>query len=183
MMSLFLSMLDNETDRINFERIYKKYSDGIFRRVLSMTRNVQDAEDIVQECWIKAAKNMALFRGRDESMIRSYIMRIAYHETVSFARTKKREAALVTELEDAEPLMDDGELFTVCEREGVETILACIRELGDVYSETLIYHYLYHYTPKEIATMLDMKEITVRKRISRGRERLVKLLERRGIHD
>ncbi len=183
MMSVFLSMIDHETDRINFEKIYNKYSDGIFRRVFSMARNVQDAEDIVQETWIKVARNVSLFRGRDEKMIRSYIMRIAYHETVSFVRGKKRDETIFTDERELEGIEDPTELFTVCEKESVQTIVECIRALGEVYSGVLTYHYLYHYTPKEIAALLDMKEITVRKKISRGREKLIQLLEGRGIHD
>ena len=183
MLSMLLSVIDEDTDKIYFEKLYHKYSDGIFRRILSMARNVQDAEDIAQEAWIKIARNVALFRGRDEKMIRSYLMRVAYNETVSFERKKKHEEIFVTNEEVSETLEDNGEIYTVCEKESVETIVECIRALGNVYSGVLTYYYLYHYTPKEISAMLDMKEITVRKKIERGREKLIGLLERRGICD
>ena len=40
-----------------------------------------------------------------------------------------------------------------------------------------VYYYLHHYTVREIASLLSLKEITVYKRIERGRKKLIELLE------
>ena len=50
-MLIFLSVIDGETDRSAFERLYDQYADGIFRKTLSILKNQTDAEDVVQEAW------------------------------------------------------------------------------------------------------------------------------------
>ncbi len=182
MLMLFLSMLDEEIDRTNFESFYHKYADSVFRRIYGILKNRQDTEDIVQETWLKVVENIALFRGRDEKMVRSYIMRVAVNASISLLRTRNQEETMITDM-DAVDMADDRDLFTACEGQSVAVIVECIHSLGDIYSGVLVYFYLYHYTPKEIAKLLDMKEITVRKRIERGREKLIKLLIGRGIYD
>lgn len=182
MLTLLLSMIDEDIDRTNFESFYHRYANDVFRRIYGILKNQQDTEDIVQETWIRVVENIALFRGRDEKMVRSYIMRVAVNASISHLREKNKEDALMSEL-DTVDMADTRDLFAACEGQSVSGIVECIRSLGEIYSGVLVYFYLYHYTPKEIARLLDMKEITVRKRIERGREKLIKLLIGRGIYD
>ena len=44
-MLIFLSMIENETEKAEFARIYQRYADGVFRKTLYILKNQQDTED------------------------------------------------------------------------------------------------------------------------------------------
>ena len=77
MLLIYLSMLENEDEQITFEYIYRKYYDGIYRRIYKIVKNKQDAEDVAQETWMKAVKKFHLLYGKSENTIIAYISRIA----------------------------------------------------------------------------------------------------------
>ena len=72
-MLIFLSVIDGETDRSAFERLYDQYADGIFRKTLSILKNQTDAEDVVQEAWFKVAQNMDRLQGKEDRVACAYI--------------------------------------------------------------------------------------------------------------
>ena len=181
MLLLYLSMLD-DIDKIDFETIYKKYSASVFRKIFAILRTPSDSEDAAQETWIKVLKNMELLRGKDERVVLSYIMRVAKNEAISRIRERKKENVLFSEIDGAD-IPDDSEFFDICSKINEETIIKCIEALDEIYSSVLLYYYLHHYTVREIASLLSLKEITVYKRIERGRKKLIELLERSGICD
>ena len=75
MLVFYLSMLDEEVDKRNFERIYLKYHDDILRRTYNILRNDEDVKDAMQETWFSVLKSMSLFRDKDEGSIRSFVNR------------------------------------------------------------------------------------------------------------
>lgn len=183
----YLTLLDEEIDQINFERIYRKYYDDVFRRVYKILMNQEDTEDVVQETWMRTLENIQIFRGKSDWAIGAYIMRIARNQSITVLRKKGREKKLMCniallESEDHD-YIDESEFFNLCDEQEKEVLLECIRSLETIYSDVLVYYYLHEYSVKEIAKILDIKEDAVRKRISRGRVMLAELLKRRGFHE
>ena len=96
MLLIYLSMLKNEDEQITFEYIYRKYYDGIYRRIYKIVKNKQDAEDVAQETWMKAVKKFHLLYGKSENTIIAYISRIAKNESISLLRKKNKEQAIMS---------------------------------------------------------------------------------------
>ena len=94
MLMLYLSMLGAEDDKRDFERIYEKYREDIFRRVYNILRNEEDAKDTMQETWIRVMKSMNVLRGKEEPIVRTYIMTIARNQSISVLRKRKKEKEL-----------------------------------------------------------------------------------------
>ena len=86
-----LGMFTAEIDQINFERIYRKYYDSVFRRAYTILHNQQDTEDVVQETWTKVLENIEMFRGKNDQAIGAYIMRIARNQSITVLRKRGRE--------------------------------------------------------------------------------------------
>jgi RNA polymerase sigma-70 factor (ECF subfamily) len=149
MLTLLLSMIDEDIDRTNFESFYHRYANDVFRRIYGILQNQQDTEDIVQETWMRVVENIALFRGRDEKMVRSYILRVAVNASISHLRERNKEEALMSEL-DAMDMADERDLFAACEGQSVSVIVECIRSLGEIYSGVLVYFYLYQVQQSKI---------------------------------
>ncbi len=182
MFMFYLSMIDEEVDRLNFEVIYQKFHDEIFKRALYILKNQTDAQDAMQETWVGILKNIKKFRDKDESSIRAYIMKIARNQSVSILRNKKREDSIVCDMDSIE-MIDDDVLFRICDAQSVEDIVACIKQLDDMYGDVLNLYYFHEYSLKEIAKLLNIKENTAWTRLRRGKKMLMELLIRRGIHD
>ena len=181
MLVLYLSMLDEEVDKQNFERIYLKYHEDILRRTYNILRNDEEVKDAMQETWFSVMKSMPLFRDKDEGAIRAYIMSIAKNQSISILRKKRKEADLFSDIESIE-LIDDTDLFDMCEIEGVSRVMECINMLSETQKDIIIMYYLYHRPLKEIAKLFNISEVVAKSRWNHGRERLMKLLMERGIY-
>ncbi|HIE57287.1 MAG TPA: sigma-70 family RNA polymerase sigma factor, partial [Anaerolineales bacterium] len=71
-------------DRAEFARLVDAYSGQIYRLALKMLQDSQDAEDILQETFIKAYRALPDFEGR--SSISTWLYRIATNEALMFLR-------------------------------------------------------------------------------------------------
>ena len=96
-----------EGDRAEFAHLVEEYSPMIYRLGLKMLNNPQDAEDILQETFIKAYRHISNFDGR--SSISTWLYRIATNEALMLLRRKRPdaisfEAPSSKETEPQEPL-------------------------------------------------------------------------------
>ena len=184
-MALCLALIDDEYDRINFKSIYDRYADDVFRRIYKLVKNQQDAEDIMQETWIAVAENIEFYRMKDDISTRAYILRIAKYQSITFynKKTKEKECLCDTELEDLIDGDDEKLLFDICAKIDVAIIRECIDSLNEIYSDVLNYFYLHDHSVKEISKLLKLKEVTVKARLSRGRIKLIQMLEGRNLND
>ena len=89
-MLFYLSLIDGKSDQTEFERIYRQYEKTVFKKILHILRNQHDTEDVMQEVWIKVAKNISVFRDMSDSVAFSYIMKIATNQAISFFRQQKK---------------------------------------------------------------------------------------------
>jgi RNA polymerase sigma-70 factor (ECF subfamily) len=163
-------------DRAEFARLVEIHSPMIYRLGLKMLINPQDAEDILQETFIKAYKHIAKFDGR--SNISTWLYRIATNEALMSLRRKRPEAISfespsVYDTEPQEPLqivdwccLPEEEFLTSEGRarldeaaEGLPASLRVVFVLRDI--EGL--------STRETAEVLDISEMAVKTRLSRAR--------------
>jgi RNA polymerase sigma-70 factor (ECF subfamily) len=184
MLPLYLSYPDEELDKQDFEKIYRKYHDDIYRRSYHMLRNKEDVNEAMQETWMGVLQKLPVLRGRDEVFVKSYIMSIARNQSIAVLRRKKKDSAVFsdTELVESEKLVDDEDLFAVCEEEGISRVLECINMLSNSQREVIMMYYLHHRSIKEIAALFNISESVAESRWNHGRQRLKELLIRRGIY-
>lgn len=180
-MLIFLSVIDGETDRSAFARLYDQYADGIFRKTLSILKNQTDAEDVVQEAWFKIAQNMDRLQGKEDRVACAYIMKIARNQALSFLRKKTKEKIESEESSEETPVYDDA-LFLLCEKADIADIRDCFEALSEPYRDVLSLYFFYHHSIPQIASLLDIKTATANSRFTRGRKKLIELLERKGFY-
>ena len=179
-------LIDDEYDRNNFKRIYDRYADDVFKRIYQLLNNRQDAEDVMQETWLAIAENIKFYRAKDDDSMRAYILRIAKNRAITFYHAREKEKAHLceeelTELTDG--CDDERLLFDMCDKMDAHVICECINALDEIYGDVLNAYYLHGHTVKEIAKLFKLKEVTVRARLSRGRKKLLQMLERRNLND
>ncbi len=178
-MLIFLSAIDVDGEKTEFERLYDQYADDIFRKTLYILKNQQDTEDVVQETWFKVAKNMDKLKDKDDRIVLAYIMKIAYHQAISQLREKNDTDEPLTET-DAQT--EEDALFLLCERADMQDIIACFSALPAHYRDVLSLYFFYHHSIPEIAKLLHIKTATANSRFTRGRKKLIAMLERKGFY-
>ena len=180
MLFFYLSLIDNEDDRISFQKIYLAYSDEIFRRILPMMHNQTDAQDVMQETWIAVLKHLSVLRGKDEACVKAYVMKIARNKAISMLRKKKAENKFTCD-EDCAEIADESDFFTMFESQSIENIAKCIDKLDEKYSDVLKLRYLYEHSLKEIAQLMNVSVNVVSIRLKRGKAMLMNILKQESI--
>jgi len=134
-----------------------------------LVRNGEDAEDIVQEAFLKAFKAIDTFRGADA---RVWMLAIVRNTAMNFLRKRKPDADIdLDQLEpvDQSPNPEQG-LLEETRREQVRRAIA---RLEPEFRETLVLREIEGLSYKEIAAVLDIPSGTVMSRLARARQRLL----------
>ena len=169
-----------------FEAQMLPHLDALYRSALSMTRNPGDAEDLVQDTFLRAYQFREQFKGGTNA--RAWLFRILTNLFINSYRKRSREPERVSydEMEDfylynrlasAEAAGTGGSPEDeIVQKVQVEAIQEAIERLPDEYRETVILADLNQFSYQEIAEMLDIPIGTVRSRLSRGRRLVQKAL-------
>jgi RNA polymerase sigma-70 factor (ECF subfamily) len=136
-----------------------------------LVRNDQDAEDVVQESFLKAYKNQETFRGAEA---KTWILSIVRNTAMDFLRRYKARAAVPLsdhshDLEDHSP----GPESALLEQSRREQVRAAIARLADEFREVIVLREIEGLSYKEIAYVLSVPMGTVMSRLSRGRNLLL----------
>lgn len=101
-------LLNPDTMRQGFELLVRQYSEKLYWQVRRFVLNHEDANDVLQNAFIKAWNGLGSFHG--ESKIFTWLSRIAINESLDFVRRQKNMLAVSTDDEDmrvANTLMAD----------------------------------------------------------------------------
>lgn len=154
---------DRQTE---FENILRKYGDNIYRIALVHTQNDMDAQDIVQEVFLKYARNSSQFKS--EEHLKAWLIRVAINMCTDLKRSAWSRRT--TELND--------ECVPAEEFSGGESDLhAAVMSLPEKYRDVIHLFYYEGYSVKEISSITSQKENAVKTQLSRGRAILKKVLK------
>jgi RNA polymerase sigma-70 factor (ECF subfamily) len=136
-----------------------------------LVRNEQDAEDIVQDSFLKAYKAQESFRGSDS---RLWMLAIVRNTALDFLRRYKLRAAvsLDEQIHDPEDHAADPERGLL-ERTRREQVREAISQLDPEFREVIVLREMEGLSYKEIASVLSIPMGTVMSRLSRARNLLL----------
>ena len=102
---LVRSLQDLSTQRTAFARLVSLYSEPIYKQIRRMVLSHDDANDLLQNTFVKAWMNLDSFRGA--SKLSTWLYRIAINETLNFLQKEKNHLRLDADSDIAEFLMSD----------------------------------------------------------------------------
>jgi RNA polymerase sigma-70 factor (ECF subfamily) len=169
-------------DQSHFAELAMPYMDALYSAALRLTRNPADAEDLVQETYLRAYRGFEGFR--DGTNLKAWMYRILTNTYINTYRAKKRRPDEV-ELDGA----DDFSLFhkvggleaaragRSAETELLEAlpddaVKAAVEDLPDQYRIPVLLADVEGFSYKEIAEIMDTPIGTVMSRLHRGRRQL-----------
>lgn len=160
-------------DRQMQRLLYDSYSPKMYGVCLRYAGNENDANDIMQEAFIKVYKNVAKFRR--EGSFEGWIRRIFVNTAIEHYR-KKVKLYNVTEVH--ENIIEDQELNAL-DNLATKDILNIVNELSPGYKSVFNMHVIEGYSHKEIADLLGITEGTSKSQLARAKGVLKKLVETR----
>lgn len=159
-----------------FRTIIKMHNQRLYRIARSVVRNDSEAEDIVQEAYVRAFAHLGDFRG--ESSLATWLSRIVINEALGRLRKTRRTVAMPQSLQ-AEiikfPLGDDPER-TMAQRQILELVERATDRLPDVYRTVFVARVIEGLSIEETAELLDVRPETVKTRLHRARALVRKAL-------
>lgn len=169
-------------DRLAYSQLVEAYSGKLYRLGLKMLQNPQDAEDVLQETFIKVFRHIRDFDGR--SSISTWLYRIATNEALMHLRRKRPETVSIDEPNAAgqdseverEPLqivdwccMPEQELLSSEMRKHLDE---AIGHLPTALKTVFLLRDIEDLSTAETAEVLGLTETAVKTRLSRARLRL-----------
>jgi RNA polymerase sigma-70 factor (ECF subfamily) len=162
-------------DESAFKSLYDLYCNVMYNTAYRILNNQPDAEDLVQEAFLDAFRNISGFENR--SAFSTWLKRILIYKCINHIKKKK---LIVSELKDnySESIAleeDSGEEEIQWE---VTRIMKGIELLPNHYRLVVNLYLIEGYDHEEIALITDMPEATVRTQYIRGKKKLLDIIKR-----
>jgi len=161
-------------DSLGYKELYQRYSKAMYNTCLRILNNVAEAEDVLQESFIEAFKNLGGFEYR--TSFGGWLKQICINRSIN--QLKKRRIDWV----DMEKIAgyDSAEELPIDETEltlKVESVKKAIMKLPDGYRTVLSLYLLEGYDHEEISEILNVAESTTRTQFMRAKQKLLQLLK------
>ncbi len=161
--------------------LFWRYQKSLFIYLLHLVRNKEEAEDILQNVFVKTYNN--LHRFDLDRKFSSWIYRIAHNEAVNLIKRKSKRKLVswdeVVSTKDKlisnDQMDDSAQIFL--RKEMAQEMDEALRELPERYRQILLLRYFDEYSYEKIGQVLDKPINTVGTLISRAKNKLVKIIE------
>ena len=178
-------------DETAFEELINRYERKVFRLAKNITNNQEDAEDVLQETFLKVYAHLNGFQGN--SRFYTWLVRIAVNEALMKLRKRKsdRTVSMDDEIDTGEDTMvreiavweDDPEQRY--SHEEIKTILdEAVADLRPAFRTVFVLRDIEELSTEETAQMLDLSIPAVKSRLLRARlqlrEKLTRYFKRKG---
>ena len=181
---MFRSSKISSYDSEKLTRLYEKYKYMMFSVANKILNDKSLAEDAVHQSFIKIVDKLDRIEEENEAGTKSFLYIICRNVAIDMYNDSKSENQNIDSIDIIDvadnniSYISDEPFNTLVNREASEKLLRNINELSDIYRDVIILEYLYDYSKKEIAELLNLSYDTVKKRSERARKILFEILVR-----
>lgn len=158
-------------DRDAHYRLYKLYSKAMFNVAYRITGNEEDAEDVLQEAFVSAFKNLHHYRG--DASFGAWLKRIVINKAINVIKKHKWE--MMPESKEIDVAVEEEPQEYLSEL-SVGKVRAAIQQLPDGYRSVLSLYLLEGYDHQEIGEIMGISESTSKSQLNRAKNKLKELL-------
>ncbi len=152
-----------------FNYKYELYAQNLFNICYGYTRNVQDSEDLVQNCFIKLLENTKKFKTINDEKF--WLIRVCINECINFVSSSRYKKVV----------LDDGIVSSTSDQQQVSSentnLMLVVSTLPEKYRIVIICYYYDQLKVSEISNLLGISEASVRKRLERARDIIKEKME------
>lgn len=158
------------------QELYARYSPKMLALCYRYARNREDAEDMLQEGFIKVFSQIGQFR--HTGALEGWIRRIMVHTCINILKKNRKFSDSVDLIHAAGIAVDEDTIPSILQ---AKQVVECIRMLSLGYRTVLNLYAIEGYSHKEIGKMLDIGESTSRSQYTRAKAVLEETLLRKGL--
>lgn len=154
-----------------FDKIYNKYYNYIFRCCYSILKNTSDSEEVTQTTFAKLVSQRKNFE--NEENVKAWLIKVAKNQSINMTKSwwkSKRKDADIAQIKVTYKSKDAK----------YDELHNKISILPSKYKEPLLMHYFQGYDLKSISNKLHINENTVKTNIKRGKEKIKKFYFKEG---
>jgi RNA polymerase sigma factor (sigma-70 family) len=156
-------------DRRMQEELYNRFAPKMYAVCLRYANNTNDAQDLLQEGFIKVYKNLHRFRA--EGSFEGWIRRVFVNTSIEHFRKKSAQLTSVSERE--ENTIEDVDI-TALDNLAQKDIINIVQELSPGYRTVFNLYVVEGYSHREIGEMLGISEGTSKSQLARAKSILQK---------
>ena len=187
MLTVYLSLIDDAQQRIEFEEIYTTYRMQMIHLAKSYFENEADAEDVVHDVFVRiATKHMKFIQTlSNPDDVRNYLLKATKNTALNELKRKGRTHVSIEEisesaLESFPDLTDDSFLDLICTKTEYERVTQALLSMEESYRDIMYYHFVLDLSVPEAARLLGRNIATAKKQLVRGKKILLYKLDIRG---
>jgi RNA polymerase sigma factor (sigma-70 family) len=151
-------------DRRMQEELYRRFAPKMYAVCLRYANNADDAQDLLQEGFIKVYRNLHRFRA--EGSFEGWIRRVFVNTSIEHFRKKSTRLSMVTDKE--ENTIEDADI-TALHKLAEKDIINIIQELSPGYRTVFNLYVVEGYSHKEIGDLLGISEGTSKSQLARAK--------------
>ncbi|WP_424494788.1 RNA polymerase sigma factor [Salinimicrobium sp. GXAS 041] len=155
-------------------KLYNQYCEGMFCVARRFLHDPFEAEDAMQEAFVKAFKKLHQFNG--EVTFGAWLKRIVINKCIDKLKSKKLELLALNEQVMA--TVEDEEDWTVENDVGIKEVKAAIEDLPEKYKYPLMLFLVEGYDHEEISEILNISQVASRTLVHRGKKKLQQELKK-----
>lgn len=151
------------------EELYRRFAPKMYAVCLRYANNTDDAQDLLQEGFIKVYKNLHRFRA--EGSFEGWVRRVFVNTSIEHFRKKSAQLSSVSEKE--ENTIEDADI-TALDSLAEKDIINIVQELSPGYRTVFNLYVVEGYSHKEIGELLGISEGTSKSQLARAKSILQK---------
>ena len=177
-MLIYLSLLDSEEEISKFELIYNTYKKQMYNTANNILKDSHLAEDAVHNALLRIINNLEKLEDINSHKTKGLIVIIVKNVSIDIYRKNKKERDITIIIDD----LDDINGYDEINKNDIGDLEIAISKLPENYKQVFLLKFSHELTDNEISEILDIKPDNVRKRISRGREKLKNILKKMEVY-
>jgi RNA polymerase sigma factor (sigma-70 family) len=158
-------------DNAAFRDLYGRFSKQMLNASYRIVNKREEAEDILQEAFIKAFQNISAFDSLGG--FGGWLKKVVVNRSIDAVRRKK---PVISDIDIPESVDEEDDAEEEAEYD-METVRKCVQQLPDGYRLVLTLFLFEDFTHKEIAAMLNISESTSKSQYMRARNKLARLIQ------
>ncbi|PKP28827.1 MAG: RNA polymerase [Bacteroidetes bacterium HGW-Bacteroidetes-18] len=157
--------------------LVEKYKYMVFTLTIRIVKNREEAEEVSQDVFVKAYKNLKKFKG--DSKFSTWLYKIAYYASLDVLKRNKRQISSenIDAFKERDLANSDDSLIFMDDRERKQIINDALLKLSEDERIIITLYYFEELPIKEISKVVDLSEDNIKIKLFRSRKKLAELLK------